>query len=106
MLFINFCSLLFARNSIAFFKQFYSNADKKCYVDLLQKENTMAFDLQAEQKVFILNVKFSDTESYQLEDNIYDYMVIDSSNVFSLACVNTQQNQCISGTGWTKDGIE
>ena len=52
----------------------------------------MKFDLQTEKKAFILNVQFSETESYKSEDNICDYMVIDSSNVFSLACINAKQN--------------
>ena len=93
------------KNIIETLKDFYDSADKECYIDLLQNEVTKNYNrldslwkLQIKSSpplirdhknlTFLLNVVFINTESYTYEDNIYDYLAIDSTGVFTLACLN------------------
>ncbi len=117
ILFIFCCNNGFSQNDvISRLKDFYAKSDLDCYeqkiqqdlnkfdrwlVDTLPSLNTLPFkveyrpsniDLHKEKKVFMLAVTLANTENYRFEDNIYDYLIIDSLRTFVIACVDEKMN--------------
>jgi hypothetical protein len=91
-------------------KEFYKNADWDCYLNMAQKNMEaerdsikvwwygnypqifdesvpVSINLRQEKTIPMLVVNFSKTEMFNYENNIYDYMIIDSMRVFTFACV-------------------
>ncbi|MDR0507889.1 MAG: hypothetical protein LBH32_13885 [Dysgonamonadaceae bacterium] len=81
---------MFSQNNIDKIKEFYTNADTECYIDLYQREDyfLQKVDLQKGKTIFILNVQFANTESYRYSDDICNYLIVDSSRVFTIASVD------------------
>ncbi|WP_321436736.1 hypothetical protein [uncultured Bacteroides sp.] len=117
VLFIFCCQNGFSQHEIITkLKDFYAKSDLNCYeqkiqqdlikfdrwlVDTLPSLNTLPLqveyrpaniDLQKEKKVFMLAVTLANTEKYRFEDNIYDYLIIDSLRTFIVACVDEKMN--------------
>jgi len=106
-----FCNGVYAQSIIEQLKQFYKNADMDCYIAKIQKnvndffiiENQMfgadkygiqprKFEIQKEKIVPMLTIQFVNTDSFNLNEDIYNYITIDSSIVFTLACVDKSMN--------------
>lgn len=49
-------------------------------------------DLRAEKKVFFLSISLRDMDSYQPGENIYDYIIVDSTRTFIVACLDDSLN--------------
>jgi hypothetical protein len=117
ILFIFYCNNGFSQNDvISRLKDFYAKSDLDCYEQKIQQDlnkfdrwltdtlpslNTLPFkveyrpsniDLHKEKKVFMLAVTLANTENYRFEDNIYDYLIIDSLRTFVIACVDEKMN--------------
>lgn len=117
ILFLLCCQNGFSQNDvISRFKEFYAKSDLDCYeqkiqqdlnkfdrwlVDTLPSLNTLPqqveyrpanIDLRKERKFFILAVTLANTDNYRFEDNIYDYLIIDSLRTFIAACVDEKMN--------------
>lgn len=92
-------------------KQFYQNADMDCYLPRIQKNINDFFvldnqiwgrdrygivppkiELEKDKIVPMLTIQFINTDSFNLNDDIYNHIAIDSSIVFMLACVDKQMN--------------
>ena len=107
-----FNSVAYSQNVVEQFKDFYTKSDFDCYIDSYQKECAIRYGENTEQfkercwfskfnkenMVFILNVQFANTELYNFEDDIYNYLVVDSTMPFSIAFVDKKMN--VSGI-WT-----
>lgn len=112
-----FCECVCAQHKIINqFKDFVAKADMVCYeqkiqkdlnkfdewlIDSLPKLNKFGrvavyrpenVDLQKENKIFALAVSLANTENYNFEDDIYDYLVIDSLRTFIIVCVDKKMN--------------
>ena len=101
-----------AQNTIENFKNFVNNADLVCYEQKIQhdlnkfdkwltdsaeflKNNFYVMDfkpenvnLTKENKIFVLAITPFNTRIYNYNDNIYDYLVIDSLRTFIIVCVD------------------
>ncbi|MDR0604704.1 MAG: hypothetical protein LBG80_10415 [Bacteroidales bacterium] len=111
-----FVNGLYSQNIIKQLKEFYANADFAWYEQKIQ-EDLMKFDsflinnmlriidslpycpyrpanidLSKENKVFVLSIALANTEQYSFEDNIYDYLIIDSLRTFVIVCVDDKMN--------------
>lgn len=49
-------------------------------------------NLSKENKIFVLAVTLSNTEAYTFEDDIYDYIILDSLRTFIIVCVDDKSN--------------
>ena len=102
-----FCSNIYSQNIIEQLKQFYDNADMDCYLTKIQKNVNDYFildneiwgrdkygippqkiELHKEEIVPMLTIQFVNTDLFNRDDDIYNYIAIDSSIVFTLACVD------------------
>ena len=102
---------IYAQNIVEQLKQFYSNADMDCYIAEIQKNVNEYFvlenkiwgldkigippqkiELHKEEIVPMLTIQFINTDSFDLNDDIYNYIAIDSSIVFTLAIVDKRMN--------------
>ena len=105
-----------AQNIISEFKKFVENADLACYEQKIQQDLNKFdkwltdslplfkpkgyanpyrpgnVDLTKENKIFILAVALANTENYNFEDNIYDYLIIDSTRTFVAVCLDEEMN--------------
>lgn len=97
-------------------EDFYAKSDLNCYEQKIQQDlnkfdcwltDTLPLlkndffqvpyrpsniDLRKEKKVFVLAVTLANTENYCFEDNIYDYLIIDSLRTFIVVCVDEKMN--------------
>jgi len=106
-----FCSNIYSQNIIEQLKQFYDNADMDCYLTKIQKNVNDYFildneiwgrdkygippqkiELHKEEIVPMLTIQFVNTDLFNRDDDIYNYIAIDSSIVFTLACVDKKMN--------------
>lgn len=106
-----FCNDLESQDIIEQLKHFYEKADVDCYIDEIQKNVNMSIDvdnknwgrdkygifpqkivLRKEEIVPMLTIQFINTDTFNLNDNIYDHITIDSTIVFTLACVDRKMN--------------
>ena len=106
-----FCINIFSQNTVEQLKQFYSNADMDCYIDKIQNNvneyfalvnKTWASDkynippqkveLNKDEIVPMLTIQFINIDTFNLNDNIYNFITIDSSIVFTFACVDNKMN--------------
>jgi hypothetical protein len=91
--------------------QFYKNADMDCYISKIQKNVNDYFildnkiwgrdkysippqkiELHNHEVVPMLTIQFVNTDTYNYNDDIYNFISIDSSIVFTLACVDKRMN--------------
>lgn len=103
-----FCSNLYSQNIVSQLKDFISHADMNCYLDQAQQHiredhliqcqwwetDTLSapiprINLRNENVVPMLTLQFLNTEDYDYGD-IYDYITIDSTRVFSYACLDIE----------------
>ena len=100
-----------------YFKEFVLAADKDCYINRAQKHiqdeyfmdsqiyasngDTLFFrkherlpkvNLHDENLVFVLKVQFINTENLNVDSDLYNYLVIDSTMVFTLVGINRKKN--------------
>lgn len=110
-----FLNAVYGQSKIDFFKEFYNNADTTCYMQRIQKDidsfdawlkdsvpllshgmqpwyEPANIDLKKENKIFALAISLVNTENYRFEDNIYDYLVIDSTRTFIIVTVDNKMN--------------
>lgn len=91
--------------TISKLKSFAAEADMSYYINKAQQNliddynlqcshfgradiSQLELDLHKEKLVPILTVRFINTENYNYEDNIYDYMEVDTVRDFAFACVD------------------
>lgn len=106
-----FCNGIYAQSIIEQLKQFYKNADMDCYIAKIQKNVNDYFvidnkiwghikygippqkiEIHKEEIVPLLTIQFINTDSFNYSDDIYNFITIDSSIVFTLACVDKRMN--------------
>ena len=110
-----FCNSLFSQSIVERLKDFYNNSDFECYEEKIQKDlqkfdsmiinfspnigtiphapvRPANIDLSKENKIFVLAITLSNTETYNFDDNIYDYIIIDSLRTFIIVCVDDKSN--------------
>lgn len=115
LLFVFYCNSIYAQNVLETFKEFYRQADYVCYEQKIQHSlhkfdkwlidslpllspgfdislRPGNIDLQKKNKVFVLAVTLANTENYNFEDNIYDYLIIDSLRSFIIVCIDDKMN--------------
>ena len=103
-----FCGNAFSQDIISRLKTFYNEADMDYYTGIIEKNvwdcykaqcvkwnvaesvNPPRTDLLKGNTVPMLAVQFMDMEDFDLGENIYDHITIDSNRVFTLACVDDQ----------------
>jgi hypothetical protein len=103
-----FCGNAFSQDVISRLKTFYNEADMDYYTGIIEKNvwdcykaqcvkwnvaesvNPPRTDLLKGNTVPMLAVQFVDMEDFDLGENIYDHITIDSTRVFTLACVDDQ----------------
>jgi hypothetical protein len=103
-----FCGNAFSQDVISRLKTFYDEADMDYYTGIIEKNvwdwykaqcvkwnvaesvNPPRTDLLKGNTVPMLAVQFVDMEDFDLGENIYDHITIDSTRVFTLACVDNQ----------------
>lgn len=103
-----FCGNIFSQDIISRLKTFYNEADMDYYTGIIEKNvwdcykaqcvkwnvaesvNPPRTDLLKGNTVPMLAVQFADMEDFDLGENIYDHITIDSNRVFTLACVDDQ----------------
>jgi hypothetical protein len=102
-----FCNNIYSQNITNELIQFSKNADMDCYIAKIQKNINDYFildnknwgrdkygiippkiELQKDEIVPMLTIQFINTDSFNLNNDIYNYITIDSTIVFTLACVN------------------
>jgi len=99
-----------SQNVVSTLKNFYNNAPFDCYIDkikknildeynlssqgltLFRKPPVNEINLRSDNTVFMLTIQFVKTESFNYNDDIYNYISIDSSRVFTIACVDKMMN--------------
>lgn len=118
------------QSTISNLKEFYEQADLLCYEKLIQQDMEKydkwfmdslpiidtflmsrskfirpgKINLKEENKVFILAISLANTENYKFDDNIYDYIIIDSLRSFIIACVD--ENYILKGyTDYEEPGM-
>lgn len=108
---LSLCNVINSQHITDQLKQFYNNADRDCYLAKIQKNVNDYFvldneswgrdkygippqkiELHKEEIVPMLTIQFVNTDSFNLDDDIYNYIAIDSSIVFTLACVDKRMN--------------
>jgi len=106
-----FCNSIYSQNIIGQLKQFYKNADMDCYLAKIQKNVNDYFildnknwgrdkygilpqkiELHKNEIVPMLTIQFVNTDSFNFDKDIYNYITIDSTIVFTLACVDKKMN--------------
>ncbi len=106
-----FCNNTYSQNIIEQLKQFYKNADMDCYIDKIQNnvndffvlENKIwgrdkygispqKIELKKDEIVPMLTIQFVNTDTFNLSDDIYNYITIDSVIVFTIACIDKKKN--------------
>jgi hypothetical protein len=106
-----FCNSIYSQGIVYKLKQFYQNADMDCYIAKIQKNVNDYFvldnkiwgrdkhgippqkiELHKEEIVPMLTIQFINTDSFNFNDNIYNHIAIDSSIVFTLACIDKKMN--------------
>ncbi|MDP4291182.1 MAG: hypothetical protein Q8908_08885 [Bacteroidota bacterium] len=115
ILLLCFCNSTFSQNVVEKLKTFYENSDFECYEKKIQKDlqkydsiivkllpeqplgphynvRPANIDLSKENKIFVLAITLANTEKYNFEDNIYDYIIIDSLRTFIIICVDKKMN--------------
>ena len=99
-------SVAYSQNVLEQIKEFYLKSDLDCYIDLYQrecatlyrgdskqfKENCWFSKFNKENMIFILNIQFANTETYNFDDDICNYLVVDSARTFSIAFVDNKMN--------------
>lgn len=117
-----FCSNIYSQNIIEQFKQFVKNADMDCYIAKIQKNVNDYFvlenktwgndkygivpqkiDLRKDEIVPLLAIQFVNTDTFNLNDDIYNYITIDSAIVFTFACVDKKMK--VHGFAHFYDGV-
>jgi hypothetical protein len=107
---------LYSQDIVRQLKEFYANADLACYEQKIQEDlikfdsflvnkvlprteklpycpyRPANIDLSKENKIFVLAVSLANTEQYNFDDNIYDYLIIDSLRAFIIVCVDDKVN--------------
>ena len=91
-------------------QKFYKEADMDCYIGKIRKNvldchkaqceywkvpettNPPKIELLKGKTVPMLTVQFVDMEGFDFDENIYDHITIDSTRVFTLACMDDQMN--------------
>jgi hypothetical protein len=105
------CHSVYSQNLVEELKKFYTKADLGCYIDKAQKnllddhllrcqmwgiDTTVLpapkIDLHREKLIPMLKIKFVNTEKYNYNDDIYNFITIDSVVVFTFACIDKQKN--------------
>lgn len=99
-----------SKNVVTELKHFYNNAPLDCYIDKIKKNIMVEYNLRCQglslfrippldeinlnkdNTVFMLAIQFVNTETFNLGDDIYNYISIDSTRVFTLACVDNKKN--------------
>jgi len=109
---------LFSQNTVYQLKTFYEAADMDCYLDKMEENINkshlylrdsmgffapLQFELHKKEVVPMLSVNFVNTDSFNIGDNIYDYIAIDSCVVFNLALVDKRMN--VTGFAHFWDGV-
>lgn len=103
-----FCGNIFSQDIISRLKTFYNDADMDYYTGIIEKNvwdcykaqcdkwnvdesvNPPRTDLLKGKTVPMLALQFVNMEDFDLGENIYDHIAIDSTRVFTLACVDDQ----------------
>lgn len=108
---LSFCIFIHSQNVTDQLLQFYNDADMDCYLAKIQKNINDYFvldnkiwgrdkygilpqriELHKDEIVPMLTIQFVNTDSFNFNDDIYNYITIDSSIVFTLACVDKKMN--------------
>ena len=114
---IAFCwNSVYSQSKTEYFKEVYSSLDTACYRIKIQEDinkfdqwlkdslsvynsigmkplhRPSGIDLQRENKIYALAVTLTNTANYSFEDDIYDYLIIDSSRVLVSICVDDKMN--------------
>ncbi|GAB6010247.1 hypothetical protein [Dysgonomonas reticulitermitis] len=105
-----FCGNIFSQDIVSSLKKFYEEADMDYYKGEIQKNVLDCHKAQCEYwkvdestnppNIGLLNgitvpmlvIQFVDMENFNNDENIYSHITIDSSRVFTLACVDDQMN--------------
>lgn len=100
----------YAQNTISDLQNFAKSADMNCYLNRIKKNIADCHKAQCEffkvpettnpPKVEFLNgktipmltVQFVNMEKFDLSENVYSHITIDSTRVFTLACVDNNMN--------------
>lgn len=101
----------FGQDILPTLKKFYQSADLALYTEKIQKNISACYKAQCEfwkvadtaskskanavvsgKTVPMLAIQFVDMANYDLSENIYDHITLDSTRVFTLACVDGQMN--------------
>lgn len=109
-------SSVYSQSKTESFIEAYNKADKACYQKKIQQDITKfdqwlvdslpiynsvgmmplympsGIDLQKEKIIYALAVTFTNTENYSFEDNIYDYLIIDSLRTLVAICIDDKLN--------------
>jgi hypothetical protein len=101
---------VFSQDIVSELKKFYREADMDYYTAKIEKNVWDCYKAQCEKwkvdesvnpprteqlkgkTVRMLAVQFVDMDTFQLSDNIYGHITIDSTRVFTLACVDEEMN--------------
>lgn len=101
---------IFAQNKVSDLQHFVEEADMNCYLSKIQKNVLDCHKAQCEyfkvpdttnppkieflkgKTVPMLTIQFVNMESYDTSENIYDHITIDSTRVFTLACIDDNMN--------------
>ncbi len=105
------CNSVYSQNIVDELIQFNKNVDLDCFLInaqenindyfILENENwgndiykilPQRIDLNVDEIVPMLTIKFVNTDKYNFGDDIYNYITIDSVIVFTLACVDKKMN--------------
>jgi hypothetical protein len=109
---IFFCVNSYSQDIINQLKQFHEEADINCYKNKAQNNIKTEYDslyqwwnitdttwlpipkidLHKERAIPMLAIQFINTEKFDYSDNIYNYITIDSSIVFTFACTDKKMN--------------
>ncbi|MDR2815116.1 MAG: hypothetical protein LBB62_00205 [Proteiniphilum sp.] len=105
-----FCGNMFSQEIISRLKTFYDEADMDYYINIIEKNvwdcykaqcdkwnvdesvNPPKTDLLKGKTVPMLAVQFVDMDNYEQGENIYNHITIDSTRVFTIACVDDKMN--------------
>lgn len=102
----------YSQSKTEYFKEVYNKADKACYLEKIQLDinkfdqwlvdslpvynsvemmplyQPSGIDLQNEKIIYALAVTLTNTENYKYEDDIYDYLIIDSLRTLIAICID------------------
>jgi len=101
------CAISYSQNIVEQLKQFYENADMDCYIAKIQDNINYCFvidnqnwgrdkhgilpqkvELKKNEIVPMVTIQFINTDSFSFNDDIYNYITIDSVIVFTLAIID------------------